>query len=124
MTDLASSEMNPGFDPFLLAGYVTDGYLSPELAHSLARRDLDERQNIASQLAELGEAQLTEGESTRLEWLSGQLTHEIIDKTVFVETVSSKPVRQHRAGLGFRSLPGTGGSTNGRHSSGYVPSAF
>lgn len=107
--------------------FVISGYMPEGAAHIVVGASPDERAAWASDLEVLTDHTLEQGQTSRLDWLVGQLGRGTINPMVFVEYVSTKPKTDYRQGLGPRMIglgkDPQGSSTNGRHSSIFTLSA-
>ncbi len=108
----------PELDELLANGFVREGAVDEATACAAANLSHKERIDLADDIIEQCDPteDLSDGELRRLEILSGQLSKEILNRTVFTKLLTVKPplptTEQSRA-QDRRSAPDTNGFTPG-----------
>ncbi len=95
--------------------YVIHGWMKQAPAEQLCALPLEERTVLVETVTDLTEQELEAGQTNRAEWVARMLGRDEVTsstRSVFVQTVKTKPEVGRKSGLGDRAF------TTGRHSSG------
>ena len=125
MTTTIETNQQENITPFdSVNGFIDDGFMTKEESSNIIKMPLDQRQELLEKLRTVRDGEsLDDGTSSRFNWIASQLGKKIIDKPVFSEYATSRPVTTDRkAGMGEYVYSG-GRSTRGLSSNGPQPDA-
>jgi len=128
MTKTIESNQQENITPFdSVNGFIDNGFMTKEESSTIINMSLDQRQELLEKLRteriERDGESLDEGSSSRFDWLASQLGKKIIDKPVFSEYATSRPVTTDRKAGMNRYIYSGGRNTRGLSSSGPNPNA-
>jgi hypothetical protein len=118
MTTTIETNQPENITPFdSVNGFIDSGFMTEEESSTIIKMPLDQRQELLEKLRteriERDGESLDEGSSSRFNWIASQLGKNIIDKPVFEEYATSRPVTtDQKAGMNKYAFSG------GRHSTG------
>jgi hypothetical protein len=115
MTTTIETNQPENITPFdSVNGFIDSGFMTKEESSTIIKMPLDQRQELLEKLrSERNREELEEGMRPRLDWIATQLGKTMIDKPVFEEYATSRPVTtDQKAGMNKYVFSG------GRHSTG------